>query len=137
MRDGSAAATLMFDPRDTRDAMNRPARAARLFLAFAVALLLSGGVLSAPTHAAAPDRSEVVLVLDFSASILKDKAHRDQFATALESMADRVTATSADLVAGDTTASIVQFASKATDSPGCADLHLLDSPDKVASFAGC
>src|SRR3954452_8112265 len=130
-------ATLNFDPRDTRDGMNRPGRAARLFLAFAVALLLSGGVLSAATHAAAPDRSEVVLVLDFSASILKDKANRDQFASALESMADRVTATSADLVAGDTTASIVQFASKAADYPGCADLHLLDSPEKVAQFAGC
>ncbi|MFL5671971.1 MAG: fibronectin type III domain-containing protein, partial [Chloroflexota bacterium] len=117
--------------------MNRPGRAARLFLAFAVALLLSGGVLSTPTRAAAPDRSEVVLVLDFSASILKDKANRDQFASALESMADRVTATSADLVAGDTTASIVQFASKAADYPGCADLHLLDSPAKVATFAGC
>jgi hypothetical protein len=117
--------------------VNRLGPAARIVTALAIGVLLTGVGLVPTTRAAAADKSEVVLVLDFSASILKDKAHRDQFATALESMADRVTATSADLVAGDTTASIVQFAAKAIDYPGCTDLHLLNSPETVAQFAGC
>ena len=65
---------------------------------------------------ATPDSSDVVLVLDFSASILNDERNRTRFASALERMADRVDATSADLVAGDTTVSLVQFAREAKDS---------------------
>ena len=117
--------------------MNRLGLAAHIVIVLVLGAMLSSVGLASTVRAAGPDRSEVVLVLDFSASILNDKANRDRFATALESMADRVTATSADLVAGDTTASIVQFASKAIDYPGCADLHLLDSPDTVARFADC
>ena len=84
-----------------------------------------------------PDRSEIVLVLDFSASILDDAAIRGRFATALERIADRIDATSADLVAGDATVTIVQFATKAADDAGCVNLRLLDDPDAVARFANC
>ena len=53
--------------------------------------------------AAGPDKSDVALVLDFSASILKDAATRNRFGAALERIAARVDETSTDLVAGDTT----------------------------------
>ena len=78
-----------------------------------------------------------MIALDFSASILRDKANRDQFAAALERMADRVDETSADLVAGDTTVTLVQFATRAADYPGCTDLKLLNDPEAVAKFADC
>lgn len=83
------------------------------------------------------DRSDVVLVLDFSASILEDVANRDRFAAALERIADRIDAISPDLVAGDATVTIVQFATRAADYPGCVDLKLLESPQIVARFADC
>lgn len=96
---------------------------------------------SAPTavvHAqSAPDPSDVVIVLDFSASILDNKADRNRFGAALERIAARVDETSSDLVAGDTTVSIVQFAAKAADYPGCTELKLLGSPNAVATFAHC
>ena len=95
-------------------------RAARAIVAVAVAVQLVGGLAPAAL-AAGPDKSDVALVLDFSASILKDAATRNRFGAALESIANRVDETSADLVAGDTTFSIVQFASKARDYPGCVD----------------
>lgn len=76
-------------------------------------------------------------MLDFSASILKDAATRNRFAAALERIAARVDETSADLVAGDTTFSLIQFASKARDYPNCVDLHVLDSPETVAKLSGC
>lgn len=84
-----------------------------------------------------PDRSEVVLVLDFSASILEDVANRDRFAAALDRIADRIDATSSDLVAGDATVTIVQFATSAADYAGCVDLKLIESPQTVARFADC
>src|SRR5437899_8025153 len=117
--------------------MHRLGRVAKIVIALLVASLLSSNGLVATTRAAAPDRSDIVLVLDFSASILQDKANRDRFAGALEGIASRVDQTSADLVAGDTTASIVQFAAKAIDTPGCVDLQLLNSPDTVGMFADC
>ena len=111
-------------------------RAARAIVAVAVAVQLVGGLAPAAL-AAGPDKSDVALVLDFSASILKDAATRNRFAAALESIANRVDETSADLVAGDSTFSLVQFASKARDYPGCVDLHVLDSPETVARLSGC
>ena len=77
----------------------------------AVGAVLFSGLL-APVSLAQnePDQSDVVLVLDFSASILDDAANRNRFATALDDIADRIDATSADLVAGDTAVTIVQFA---------------------------
>jgi hypothetical protein len=101
-------------------------------------LLVSGG--PAPEVRAAqatPDRSNVILVLDFSASILQDKANRNRFGAALERIAARVDVTSADLTAGDATVSIVQFATRAADLPGCVDLKLLNSAETVGRFADC
>src|SRR5439155_20194545 len=83
------------------------------------------------------DRSDVVLVLDVSASILQDKANRNRFGAALERIAARVDEISADLVAGDTTVTLVQFATRAADYPGCSDLKLIGSPETVAHFADC
>jgi hypothetical protein len=100
-------------------------------------LLASGGLASNVRAQTAPDRSEVVIVLDFSASILQDAANRNKFGAALERIADRVDATSADLIAGDAVVTIVQFATRASDYAGCADMHLLASAPTVARFADC
>jgi hypothetical protein len=105
--------------------------------ALAAAVVLVGGGLAPRVVAATPDPSNVVLVLDFSASILEDAGTRGRFATALRRIADRVDATSADLVAGDATVSIVQFATRAADYPTCVELKLLNSPAKVAKLADC
>ena len=103
-----------------------------------MAALLVGAAPTASVRAqTAPDPSDVVLVLDFSASILNEPADRNRFGAALERIADRVEETSSDLIAGDTTVSIVQFASKAADYPTCAELKLLESPETVAQFARC
>ena len=99
--------------------------------------LLLGGPLAADALAQAPDRSEVVIVLDLSASILRDVANRDRFAAALDRIADRVDATSSDLIAGDATVTIVLFATRAADYAGCVELKLLGSPETVARFADC
>jgi hypothetical protein len=118
--------------------MSRHRSPARAVVTVAVAALLIAGRL-APTALAQnhPDRSDVVLVLDFSASILDDAANRNRFAAALDRIADRIDATSLDLVAGDTTVTIVQFATRAADYPGCLDLNLIESPDTVARLADC
>ena len=100
-------------------------------------VVLVGGGLIPNVRAAGPDKSDVVLVLDFSASILRDSANRGRFATAIERIADRVNQTSADLVAGDATVSIIQFATRAIDYPNCSDLKLLNSPETVVRFADC
>jgi von Willebrand factor type A domain len=110
---------------------------ARVAATIVAALFVVVGGLVPGTMAAAPDRSDVVLVLDFSGSILRDKTNRDRFAAALDRIADRVDATTADLIAGDSTVSIVQFASSAIDYPGCAELKLLGSPSTVKRFAEC
>ncbi len=103
-----------------------------------VGVLVFAGRLAPDARAqTAPDRSEVVLVLDFSASILADVANRDRFADALVRIADRIDAISSDLVVGDATVTIVQFATRAADYPGCTDMRLLDSPQTVARFADC
>ena len=104
----------------------------------ALAVMLAGAApLSTVRAQGEPDRSDVVLVLDFSASILDEPATRNRFGAALERIADRVEATSADLVAGDTTMTIIQFASKAANYGGCVDLRLLGSPGAVTQFARC
>jgi fibronectin type III domain protein len=119
--------------------MVRPDRAIRsIVTAVSVAAVLLMSVAPAASAAeTAPDSSDVVLNLDFSASILNDARNRARFAGALERMADRVDALSADLVTGDTTVSLVQFASKAQDVDGCTDLKLLNDPEAVATFADC
>lgn len=117
--------------------MRRLAPRAHAIAAIVATIVLVGGGLASNVRAQAPDESDVVLVLDFSASILLDAANRNRFGAALERIADRVDATSADLVAGDTTVSIIQFAARAADYRGCVDLKLLGSPQTVAHFADC
>src|SRR4051794_15007866 len=105
-------------------------------VALALALVAASFVPSA--SAAEPaDPSDVAMVFDLSASILRDKPTRERFATALEAIADRVDAQTEDLVKGDATVSMVRFASKAEIYPGCSDLKLKDSPRSVVKFADC
>ena len=101
------------------------------------ALLIGGAPTSTFGAEFAPDPSDVVLVLDFSASILDEPADRNRFGAALEWIADRVEATSSDLIAGDTTVSIVQFAARTADYSSCGDLKLLGSAEAVAHLAVC
>jgi len=120
--------------------MSRPHRVFQTaFAALAVAstLLMSALVPAASAAETTPDSSDVAIVLDYSASILNDARNRARFAGALERMADRVDELSGDLVQGDTTVSLVQFASKARDYEGCTDLKLLNDPEAVATFADC
>jgi hypothetical protein len=117
--------------------MSRLRSAAFFAVAFVLGTILVAGRLAPTSLAQTPDRSEIVLVLDFSASILEDVTNRDRFAAALDRIADRVDATTADLVVGDATVTIVQFATNAADYPGCVELKLLDSPATVARFADC
>ncbi|HET7702984.1 MAG TPA: fibronectin type III domain-containing protein [Candidatus Limnocylindrales bacterium] len=114
-------------------------RASALAATALAAVLGLGGSLAAPAPAAAaePDPSDIVLVLDFSASILRDEANRNRFGAAVERIAARVDEISADLVAGDVTVSIVQFATRAANVEGCIDLELLGAPATVARFADC
>jgi hypothetical protein len=95
-----------------------------------------GGLVPA-ARAEGPDKSEVVLVLDMSASILRDSTNRNRFGVALDRIAARVDEIASDLTAGDTTVSIVRFAARAADVPGCVGLKLLDSPAAVGKFADC
>jgi hypothetical protein len=118
--------------------MTRPGSMARAVVMFMLGASLLAGPLASRTLAQDhPDQSDVVLVLDFSASILDDPVNRDRFAAALDRIADRVDATSADLVAGDTAVTLVQFATRAAEYPGCVDLELFESPENVARFADC
>lgn len=111
-------------------------RVTAVVAAVAMTLVLTLGAV-APNARAAADPSDVVLVFDFSASILKDTTNRNRFAAALDGIANRVDAITNDLLAGDATVSIVQFATKAVDYPGCVDLKLLQSPSSVTKFASC
>jgi hypothetical protein len=121
-----------------RGDMRRTRSAALAVVTLVVGTLLVSGRLAPTTMAQDhPDSSDVVLVLDFSASILDDAANRGRFAAALDRIADRIDATSSDLVAGDTTVTIVQFATRAAEYPGCLDLELIESPETVARFADC
>lgn len=121
-----------------RHRINRTVKIAASTLA---AALLAGGALApglVPSALAiGPDKAEVVLDLDFSGSILDDATTRNQFGAALESIADRVDEITRDLIAGDTTVSLVQFASKAADVPHCTEIKLLGSPSGVKRFSNC
>jgi hypothetical protein len=118
--------------------MTRRSPGALVAAVLAAALaLLGGGLLPRPVAAVTPDPSDVVLVFDFSASILDDAANRNRFAAALTRLAARVDETSPQLITSDATVSIVQFATRAADVPTCADLKLLDSPTRVGKLADC
>jgi Fibronectin type III domain len=117
--------------------MSRLASRAPAVAAIVAGMLLVVGGLAPRVAAQGPDQSDVVLVFDFSASILRDSTNRNRFGAALERIAARVDEISADLIAGDTTVSFVQFATRATDRAGCVDLRLLQSPPTVSRFAQC
>src|SRR5262245_56598665 len=121
--------------------MNRARRISRIGRTAAsllgAGLLVVGLVPSVGAQSQTPDQADVVLVFDYSTSILDDAATRNRFADALDRIADRVNETEQDLVAGDTTVSLVQFASRAANVPGCTGLKLLDSPTAVDQFETC
>jgi hypothetical protein len=117
--------------------VNRLGRTGRAAATLLVVGLLAVGALAPPSLAVGPDKAEVVLVFDFSGSILDDKTIRNQFGAALERIADRVDETQRDLIKGDTSISIVQFASKAAEVPGCTELKVLGSPSTTVRFADC
>ena len=77
----------------TRAGRNHRAISALAASIVAVALFASALVPSALAIGA--DKAEVVLVLDFSSSILDDATTRNQFGAALERIADRVDETAA------------------------------------------
>jgi len=84
--------------------MRRLGPIANAVAAIVVALgVMGAGLASNVAAQTTPDRSDVVLVFDFSASILEDATTRNRFGAALERIAARVDETSADLVAGDLT----------------------------------
>src|SRR4051812_40854584 len=83
----------------------RTGRNARAIAAIAFAMTLLAGSLAGNVAAQEADKSDVVLVFDFSASILNDKTNRTRFADALERIAQRIGVISGDLIQGDTTVS--------------------------------
>ena len=117
--------------------MNRHGPRGLVIGAVLAALLGVGFPISTIQAQTTPDSSDVVLVLDFSASILEEPTNRNRFGAALERIADRIVATSSDLVAGDTRVTLVQFATKAIDYPTCTDLKLLGDPAAVAKLGQC
>ena len=98
-----------------------------------------GSIVGSAAAAEAPgdDPSDIVLVLDFSGSILEDEATRTAFADALDRIAARVDETAATLTAGDATVSIVRFATKARDLPDCTRLRLRENQQAVTTLAKC
>jgi hypothetical protein len=113
-------------------------RVVRALSAAVVAVLLVSALPAPPADAAAiDDPSDIVLVLDFSGSILEDAAIRTDFADALDGIAARVDAIAGELVAGDATVSIVRFATRAQDVPDCTSLALRENAPAVAAFADC
>ena len=117
----------------------RASRAVRLVrLMLLVVALATGLVVPPATRAAeAPEASDIVIVLDFSGSILEDEPVRTAFGDALDRIADRVEAIGDTLVQGDMTVSVVLFASSAIEDSRCVDLPFRDNPEAVAQFAFC
>lgn len=108
----------------------------------ALALLVAGASMVAPSAALAQDPavepSDVVIVLDYSLSILQDDVTSPQFAAALNRIAATVNDKAADLAAGNATFSFVAFASTADDyDPACVDLKLNGSESTVHNLATC
>src|SRR5215831_12992800 len=103
----------------------------------AMLLALVAGGLAPNVAAVGPDKSDVVMEFDFSSSITTNKTTRTQLASAIDQIANRVTETADTLVAGDTTVSLIQFATRAIDVHDCVDLGLLNNPSNVSRFASC
>ena len=121
--------------------MHVPGPVARVLRAALIAALLGtalpGVSALGATAPAGNDPSDIVLVLDFSGSILEDKAIRTSFADALDGIAARVEETSDTLTAGDATVSIVRFATKAADLADCTGIRLRQNAQAVADLATC
>jgi fibronectin type III domain protein/VWA domain-containing protein len=121
--------------------MHVPGPAAWVVRAVVVAALLGTILPVAPalgaTAPAGNDPSDIVLVLDFSGSILEDKAVRTAFADAIDGIAARVDETADTLTAGDATVSIVRFATKAADLADCTGLRLRQNKEAVADLSAC
>ena len=103
-------------------------RAARAIVAVAIAVQLVGGLAPAALAAGAGQvrRRPRARLLGIDPEGRRDaQPVRERRSSASP---HRVDETSADLVAGDTTFSIVQFASKARDYPGCVDLQRARQP---------
>ena len=114
----------------------RASRSVRLVLL--VATLMTAFAVPPATHAAeAPEASDIVIVLDYSGSILQDEPTRTAFGDALDGLADRVDAIAETLVQGDMTVSFVIFASSAVVDNRCVDLSLRDNADAVAQLSQC
>lgn len=113
--------------------MRRALRLTSVWLACALLTVAAPGAIAVT----AADPSDVVLVLDFSRSILDDRPNRERFAAALEEIADRVDETRDELVTGDVTITFVAFASRALAYPSCVNLGLLGSSDAVEAFSRC
>jgi Fibronectin type III domain len=114
----------------------RASRALRLTL-LAAALVTGFGVPPATRAAEAPEPSDIVIVLDYSSSILDDEVTRAAFGDALDRIAARVDEISDTLVDGDMTVSFVLFASSAVEDSRCVDVSLRDNPEAVNRFADC
>jgi hypothetical protein len=122
--------------------MHVPAHAARALRVALIATLLACTlptefIGTAAAARASDDASDIVLVLDFSGSILEDETVRTDFADALDGIAARVEETAAALTAGDATVSIVRFATRAADLADCTGLRLRENGQAVADLAGC
>jgi hypothetical protein len=116
----------------------RGARVGGVLLIGLVLAAMAGGATPPGTRAAsADDPADIVLVLDFSGSILDDDVVRAAFADALDGIATRVEETADTRACGDATVSIVRFATRAADVPGCTGLSLRESEATVATLAAC
>ena len=117
-----------------------PSTALRAALA-AVALCVAAASLGAASVVGREpglDPSDVVLVFDFSDSILRSKSGANvEFARALDKIADRVKETSADLVKGHATISFEAFGRKAVLYERCTDIALSDNSAEVQRLEGC
>jgi hypothetical protein len=107
-------------------------------VALAIGLLAAGFTPSAALAQDTVEPSDVVIVLDYSLSILQDETSRGQFAEALNRIGDTVDAKAADLADGKATISFVAFATSAVDyDPVCVDLKLSGSEPNVHQLAKC
>lgn len=102
-----------------------------------IGLLSATGSVAAQTTANA-DPSDVVIALDFSGSIMEDKAARTDFAKALEKIATAVNDHGADLTAGPATFTFVAFASHAVNySDTCTRINVQGSYVAVGHLVEC
>ncbi len=92
----------------------------------------------AATTASKLDPSDVVIALDFSISIMEEKDTRNDFAAALDRIADDVDANREELMSGNATFTFVAFASEAVNySFDCSKIAVYESERNVSQLADC